>query len=108
MAKKGEQRNTDSVILGILDVMQGYINSTQQGISSINTEIKDINEKLNPVCLIIKGNGIEPITDQVKKNTNWRNKVSGAISSIKWILGFLGFGFIILILKTFNIIKIGG
>ena len=33
------KRNTDSIILGVLDVMQGHINS-------INVEIKDINKKL--------------------------------------------------------------
>ena len=96
------KRNTDSVILGILDVMQGHINSTQKYISSINAEIKDINEKLNPVCLIIKGNGIEPLTNQVKKNTDWRNKISGALKIISVALGATGF--IGIILKIFKVI----
>ena len=94
MAKRGGQRNTDSIILGVLDVMQGHING-------INTEIKEINEKLNPVCLIIKGNGVEPIANQVKRNTDWRNKMSGALRVVSIALGATGFiGIVLKILKV--------
>lgn len=95
MAKKGEQRNTDSIILGILDVMQGHINT-------INTEIKDINGKLGPVYLVIKGNGVEPILDQVKKNTDWRNKVMGAFKVVSIALGATGL--LGIALKIFKVI----
>lgn len=44
----------------------------------IETEVKDINKKLIPICTIIKGNG-KSLPDQVENNTKFRWKITGAL-----------------------------
>lgn len=93
MGKQSEQRSNDSIMMTMMEIIQGSI-------SDINGEIKDINEKLNPVCLIIKGNGVEPLSDQIKENTDWRLKMTGGIKLVLIILGGSGgFGILLKILK---------
>jgi hypothetical protein len=50
---------------------------------------------------VLYGNGVTGMVKKVEEHETYILKQVGSLSTIKWIMGFVGFGEIVLILKAF-------
>ena len=65
-----------------------------QSLNEFKVENKEQHQQI--IVRLDKTNG------NVKDNTSWRLQFTGGFSVIKWLLGFVGIGNIIILFKLFN------